>query len=96
MKTLKTVMKPFIVFVVLFGVCVLTIVKMMAAPVRVKSRYKLTMKVDRQIQKMYAAAFSPYRISNGIIPRPAVEYKYSASDLERCHEMFLKKRQAAG
>lgn len=95
MKAVKAVLKPFIVVSALLGVGVLIVVKVLIAPVRAKFRYKFTMKVDRQIQKLYAVVFSPYRISNGIVPRRAVEYKYSASDLEKCHEIFLKRRQEA-
>lgn len=96
MKTLKCVLKLFSVAGACFGVAGLTLVKKSILVFKLKSQYKNLRAINQQIQKLYRVIFNPYRISNGLRPCLQGEYRYSAADLERCHQLFVNRRQEAG
>ena len=96
MKMLKSVLKPFSVAGAWFGIAGLTLVKKCIVAFKLKSQYKYIHAINQQIQKLYRVIFNPYRISNGMRPCVQSEYKYSAADLERCHQLFVNRRQEAG
>ena len=95
MKTLKRVLKPFYTAVALLGVGCLAVIKNGIVVLKIKSQYKNIHKINSCIQKLYSIIFNPYRICNGIRPGFWSEHQCSAADLEKCHELFLKRRQEA-
>ena len=94
MKTLKSVLKPFSVAGAWFGIAGLTLVKKGILTFKLKSQYKNIRAINQQIQRLYRVIFNPYRISNGLRPCLQGEYRYTAADLERCHQLFVDRRQA--
>lgn len=95
MKTLKRVLKPFYAAVALLGVVCLAAVKKGITVFKIKSQYKNIRNLNLCTQRLYSVVFNPYRISNGIRPGFWCNHQYSASDLEKCHELFMKRRQGA-
>ncbi len=96
MKMLKSVLKPFSVAGAWFGVAGLTLVKKCILAFKLKSQYKNIFAINQQIQKLYRVIYNPYRISNCMRPCLQGEHTYSAADLERCHQLFMNRREEAG
>lgn len=94
-KVLKMIAKPILALFVFPAVGVLAIVKKVVVALHLKNQHKKLAKLNKATLKLYALVFNPYRICNGIRPNFLALHNPSAANIEKCHEMFLAKRQRA-
>ena len=85
----------FLALFVFPAVGVLAIVKKVVVALHLKNQHKELAKLNKATLKLYALVFNPYRICNGIRPNFLALHNPSAANIEKCHEMFLAKRQHA-